>query len=142
MLNRCLLDHAYSLPQKSQDPNISSSDSDASSEDEEGEEEEGEEDDTEDPTGAKALIAESRKAAGDKARVERKAKRKAEKAESERLAEERRKKHVKLNKLTSISGCSGGGHAREEKRCYGCGQPGHERRDCPRSANQRSYGRQ
>jgi len=135
-----VLDHAYSFAQKSQDPDISSSDSEGSSEDGE-QDEEDEDDNTEDPTGAKAMIAESRKAAGDKARVERKAKRKAEKAESERLAEERRKKHVKLNKLTSISGGSGGTHAREEKRCYGCGQPGHERRDCPRSAAQRSYGR-
>ena len=136
-----MLDHAYSFAQKSQNPDVSSSDSGDSSEDE-AEEHNDDDDDAEDRTGAKALIAESRKAAGDKARIERKAKRKAEKAESERLAEERRKKHVKLNKLTSISGGSGGTPAREEKRCYGCGQPGHERRDCPRAATQRSYGRQ
>ena len=53
------------------------------------------------------MIASSRKEAGDKARAERKAKRKAEKAESERLADDRRKKQVKLNKLTSISGSGG-----------------------------------
>ncbi|KAF2769734.1 hypothetical protein EJ03DRAFT_336009 [Teratosphaeria nubilosa] len=111
--------------EKQQNPDMSSSDSDSDSDDQSSAEEDGEDD----PTGANALIRQARKEAGDKARAQRKAK-KEEKAEAARLAEERRKKHVKLNKLTSISGNTG---ASNEPACHTCGQRGHLKRDCPRA---------
>ena len=77
------------------------------------------------------MIVQSRKEAGEKARAERKAKRKAEKAESARLAEERRKKHVKLNALISISGRS---PSNQDIRCYRCGGKGHLQKNCPQSS--------
>ncbi|KAH9831092.1 zinc finger protein [Teratosphaeria destructans] len=82
--------------EKQNNPDMSSSDSDSDSDDGSSEEEDGEDD----PTGANALIKQARKEAGNKARAQRKAQKKEEKAEAARLAEERRKKHVKLNKLT------------------------------------------
>lgn len=124
--------------EKQQNPDMSSSDSESESEkDEEGD---GDEDLSDDPTGAKALIAQTRKEAAEKARQERSAKRKAAKAESLRLAEERRKKQVKLNGLTSISG-GGGTPPGKSFTCHRCGQKGHIQRDCPQSANQSSKGR-
>lgn len=112
--------------------------SESSSDDEEEEDEE-----EDDPTGAAALIAETRRAAAEKARAERKAKRKADDSEGKRMAEERRKKHVKLNQLRSISGSGGGsgsplsrgrvsGDGKEDRACFRCGEKGHEKRDCPR----------
>lgn len=101
----------------------------------------GEEDEEDDPTGAAALIAQERKAAGEKARAERKAKRKADESEARRMADERRKKHVKLNQLSSISGGGSGsplsrgrvsGAGKEDRACFKCGEKGHEKRDCPR----------
>jgi hypothetical protein len=118
--------------QKQHNPDLSSgSDSDDSAS--------GDEDDdpSDDPTGAKELIRQSRKEAGDKARSERKAKKQAEKAESLRMADERRKKQVKLNKLTSISnggGSSSGSPNHKDMTCHQCGQKGHIQRDCPQSA--------
>ena len=103
------------------------SDSSASSESGDGD------DDEDDPTGAKALIKQSRKEAGDKARAERKAKRKAEKTESLRLAEDRRKKKVKLNQLDSISGAGGSKTTSYERNmvCHQCGEKGHPKAKCP-----------
>ena len=124
--------------QKQHDPNVSSSDSESDSASSGDEEEEG---DSDDPTGASAMIAQSRKEAGEKARAERRAKRKADKAEAERMAEERRKKHVKLNQLSSISG--GGGTptrtpSHRDMTCFKCGKKGHGQRECPQSSQQRS----
>lgn len=95
------------------------------------------EDEGEDATGASALIKQARKEATEKARTERRAKRKADEAETRRLAEERRKKHVKLNNLSSISGGGGTpsrsrGAGRDDMVCFKCGDKGHAKRDCPR----------
>ena len=124
--------------QKQQDPDASSSDSGSDSASSESEEDEEESDD---PSGAKALITQSRKEAGEKARAERRAQRKADKAEAARMAEERRKKHVKLNQLSSISG-GGGAPTRspshKDMTCFKCGKKGHGQRECPQSSQQRS----
>lgn len=109
-------------------PDESSDSEDTSSSD-------GEDDD--DP--AAQLIRAERKEAAAQAREKRRAKRKAEKAESDRLATERRKKEVRLNKLTSISG---GGGSKSASRsgastpsrditCYKCGKQGHTKALCP-----------
>ncbi|KAK5166444.1 uncharacterized protein LTR77_007987 [Saxophila tyrrhenica] len=101
----------------------------------ESEDEDEEESDEDDPTGSAAMIAQSRREAGDKARAERKAKRKAEQEEAEVMAGERRKKQIKLNSNPqSIS--SGGGKLRAgggntDQACFKCGQKGHLKRDCP-----------
>ena len=89
------------------------------------------------------MITQSRRELGDKAREERKAKRKAENAECARLAEERRRKHVKLNQLTSISGGGGMGtpsraSSAKDMICFRCGEKGHLQKDCPHSSQQRS----
>lgn len=124
------VDHAYSFTQKKQGHNRSSS---ASASDSDSSESEEQEDDSDDPSGAKAMIAQSRKEAGEKARAERKAKRSAEKAEATRMAEERRKKHVKLNQISSIS--TGGvtptrTSSHKEMICHKCGKKGHAQGDC------------
>ncbi|KAK5119843.1 hypothetical protein LTR85_007169 [Meristemomyces frigidus] len=124
--------------EKQQNPDLSS---DSTSDDSESdpEAENGGDDDVEDDlTGANALITASRKEAGEAARRERRTKRKAEKAEALRLADERRKKHVKLNQLTSISGNTGGSPSTKEITCHSCGKKGHIQRDCPRPSQQRS----
>ncbi|KAK3714799.1 hypothetical protein LTR37_007534 [Vermiconidia calcicola] len=124
--------------EKQQNEDVSS-DSESSSESPDDEEDE---DDSDDPIGAKAMIAQTRKEAGDKARVERKAKRKAEKAEAGRMADERRKKHVKLNHLSSISGGGGGGPSPSRSQnnsdmiCYKCGKKGHGKWECSQSPQQ------
>ena len=95
---------------------------------------------SDDPTGAKAMIAQSRKDAGDKARAERKAKRKAEKENASRMADERRKKVVRLNKLDSISGgktTSARSPSHKDITCFKCGKKGHAKRDCPEESQSR-----
>ena len=84
------------------------------------------------------MITQSRKEAGEKARAERKAKRKADQVETARMAEERRKKHVKLNELSSISGASTPSKSSPSKdmTCFKCGKKGHIQRDCPKSSQQ------
>ena len=86
----------------------------------------------EDPTGANALIRASRQEAVQRAKAELKAKKRAEKAESVRLAEARKKKEVKLNTRTSLTG-------RQEpvRACHKCGELDHLQKDCPQ--NKRSY---
>lgn len=68
-----------------------------------------------------------------KLKAERKAKRKAEKAELLRLAEIRKKKDVKLNNLTSISG----GSAASKGPCHKCGETGHFQADCSKGKRSR-----
>jgi biotin synthase-like enzyme len=77
------------------------------------------------------LIKAAQEVAAEKLKAERKAKRKEEKAELLRLAERRKKKEIKLNKLTSISG-----HGSQES-CYRCGQVGHFIADCPKRGRSR-----
>lgn len=110
---------------------MSSSDSDSAESEDSKDDRDDDEDDEDDPTGAKALITQARKEAGDKARAERKAKKKAEKADAEKMAQDRRNKHVKLNGLTSISGVSGNGPSVKNVTCHKCGKKGHIQRECP-----------
>ncbi|KAK5133897.1 hypothetical protein LTR08_007126 [Meristemomyces frigidus] len=115
--------------EKQQNPDLSS---DSASEGSEFDEDEDEDDD---PTGAGAMIAQSRREAGEKARTERRAKRKAEKADALSLADDRRQKHVNLNRLTSISGNTGGGApSARDMTCHKCGKKGHIQRDCPKAS--------
>lgn len=102
----------------------SSSDSDSESE----------EDEEDDPTGAKALIKQSRKEAGDRARAERKAQRKVESKEAARLAKTRREKEVNLNKVTSISGSGKPSPSAASMTCHNCGKKGHIKAQCPESS--------
>jgi len=87
-----------------------------------------EDDEDDDPLGE--MLREERRTASTRAREERREKKRREQAELERLAHERRKKDVKLNKITSISG---GGNAGSPTgiTCFACGQKGHTRKDCP-----------
>lgn len=115
--------------------------SDSDDDDSESDEADSEDDDEDDPTGAKALITASRKEAGEAARKERKTKKKADKAEALRLADERRKKHVKLNQLTSISGNTGGSPSAKEITCHNRGKKGHIQRECPQPSRQQQQSR-
>ena len=83
--------------------------------------------DSDDPNGTDSLVKAAREEAARKLKVERKAKRKAEKAELTRFAERRKKKDVKLNKLTSISV----GNSRPMQACFSCGREGHVKANCP-----------
>lgn len=74
----------------------------------------------------------AREEAAQKLKAERKAKRKAEKAESLRLAEKRKKKDVKLNQLTSISGGNAKGKTQTNQTCFKCGLVGHMKAECPK----------
>lgn len=121
------------------------SDDDSSDEDGDGDDDE---DLSDDPTGAKALIAEGKREAAAKARAVRKAKRKEERAEAARVAEERRRRTVNLNRLSGISaansgGGGGGGGAAKAKAmvCHQCGKKGHARRDCSSGGGERGRAR-
>jgi hypothetical protein len=138
------LGEAHSRPQKPQSTKRAASDSSSESEDEDVDSEE-EEDDDDDPTAA--LIRQSRKAASEKARADRKAKKHAAQAESQRLAETRRKKEIKLNRVSSISSAGSGGAGRgplanarpressstDQRGCFSCGEKGHKSSECPQS---------
>nr|OQO28716.1 hypothetical protein B0A51_02959 [Rachicladosporium sp. CCFEE 5018] len=90
------------------------------------------EDDSDDPSGAKALIRQAQREAGDRARAVRKAQKKADAAESARLAELRRHKAVDLNRVTSISGTGAPpSKSNAAMECFKCGKKGHAKRDCP-----------
>ena len=92
------------------------------------------------------MIREQRREAAAKLRKERKDKKKAELAELDRLAKERRKKELKLNRMSGGGISSGGqssnsgarGHMSDVE-CHQCGQKGHMRKDCPQK-NGRSPG--
>lgn len=114
--------------QRYQDPLIEdSSDSESDENDQSQNESKDSEDD--DPDGTNALIKAAQGEAAAMLKAERKAKRKEEKAELLRLAEKRKKKDIRLNKLTSIS--------RSNESCYRCGQVGHFIADCPKRARNR-----
>lgn len=85
----------------------------------------------EDDDPAAKMIREARKEAARKKREEKKKRAKTEKAQQ--LAEERRKKkpQVKLNTLTSISNSGSGLPNTANMQCFGCGQKGHAKKDCP-----------
>ncbi|KAK3113500.1 hypothetical protein LTR53_009142 [Teratosphaeriaceae sp. CCFEE 6253] len=94
-------------------------------------------DESDDPTGVKALIAQSRKEAGDEARAARNLKKQSNKAEALRLAEDRRKKHVNLNNLTSISNSNGSAQSSAaDKACHRCGEKGHLSYACPQKGRE------
>ncbi|TKA81611.1 hypothetical protein B0A55_03554 [Friedmanniomyces simplex] len=119
--------------QRNPDASSSASESDASRS---GDEDENE-DESDDPTGAKAFIAQSRKEASEKVRAERKAKKHTDQAEALRLADERRHKQVNLNNMTSISNPRSGGKDRggaQHMICHQCGQKGHLKNECPQRA--------
>lgn len=84
---------------------------------------------------------EAEKEAVEKLKAERKAKKRAAKEEAKRLAEERKKKVVKLNQLSSISG-TGGSDFRQSSGsagpCYKCGGRGHIAMYCPDQKHDRS----
>lgn len=94
-------------------------------------------DESDDPTGAKAMISQSRRQAGEKAREERRAKRVAQVSDIQQLAGERRQKQVNLNRLTSISGGGGSSGGRGDFTCHLCGKKGHVKRDCLQESQQR-----
>lgn len=93
--------------------------------------------DEDDP--AAQLIRAERKAAAAKVRERLRTERKEKRAELDRLAEGRRKKEVKLNKLTSISGGRGLGSRpgnstpTKDMQCFRCGKMGHMKAQCPQS---------
>lgn len=80
--------------------------------------------DDSDPT--QILIKSGRDEAAKQLKAERKAKKMAEKAQSLRLAAKRKKKDIKLNRLTSISG----GSNRAKQTCHRCGEVGHIQAEC------------
>jgi len=75
------------------------------------------------------MIRASRRQAVELAKAERKAKRKAEKSKSAKMAKERKKKEIKLNTLTSISGSESVGNS--NRSCFTCGSGDHFRSECP-----------
>ncbi|KAK4997489.1 hypothetical protein LTR66_003097 [Elasticomyces elasticus] len=107
--------------------NLVSSGSASSASDSEDDEEE------DDPTGAQALIRQSRKEASEKARAERKAKGKAAKEESLRLAEKRRSRGINQNEISSISNAGASSII-----CHECGEKGHTKKACPTRQGQQS----
>ncbi|KAF2841156.1 hypothetical protein M501DRAFT_989710 [Patellaria atrata CBS 101060] len=126
------------LEKKQYRASSSSSSSDSESDGEESEEDDGEEGET---TGS-GLVKRAHTEVGEKLRAERKAKKKAAKAEIEKMADARRKKEIKLNTLTSISGHShiprvplSGSTTNME--CYGCGKRGHRKANCPQRGTRR-----
>lgn len=120
--------------QKLQDPDASS-DSDSDEDEDEAEAEESEFDE-DDPTSQ--LLKTARDDAARELKAQRKAKRKAEKAELLRLAEKRKKKDVKLNQLTSISGGNAASKGASKGPCHKCGEVGHFIAECPKGKRGRA----
>ncbi|GAB7356833.1 hypothetical protein MBLNU459_g7709t1 [Dothideomycetes sp. NU459] len=124
--------------ERQQNPDLSSSssssdDADDDSDDDSQDSDRGPDAD-DDPSGTRSMIHQMRKDAADRIRSERKAARQAGKAELARLAAERRNKEVNLNKLGGISNGGKSSSNNSPMQCYGCGQRGHKRQDCPSSA--------
>ncbi|KAK4964897.1 hypothetical protein LTR28_003567 [Elasticomyces elasticus] len=115
--------------EKQQNPDLSSSSSGSASSASDSEDDEEEDD----PTGAQALIRQSRKEASEKARAERKAKGKAAKEESLRLAEKRRSRGINQNEISSISNAGASSII-----CHECGEKGHTKKACPTRQGQQS----
>ena len=81
---------------------------------------------------ASTLIEAARNGASRQLKEERRTQRQATKAEAMELARERNKKHVRLNKLTSISGSgTSKGASNPNVECYNCGTKGHTAKLCP-----------
>jgi hypothetical protein len=115
-------------------------DDDEDDDDSEEDEGEGAANDGGDATGVDALIAKGQRAAAERVRAERKAKRKAENAGLHQMGEERRKKEIKLNRLSGISSGGGGGGGSSgsnasNSTCFTCGTKGHMKKDCPKASN-------
>lgn len=122
--------------QRLQDPGASSDSGSDSDEDEDEAEAEESEFDENDPTSQ--LMKTVRDEAARELKAQRKAKRKAEKAELLRLAEKRKKKEVKLNRLTSISGGSAASKGASKGPCHKCGEVGHFVAECPKGKRGRA----
>ena len=106
--------------------------SSSSSEDDEGSAPEDEEE-GDDVDANRASLSQLIHSAKNASKAERKAARKAEKAAKKKeIVEKEVRKKVKLSKLTSISGTSGGGKDKDrEVECFSCREKGHRKAECP-----------
>ena len=106
--------------------------SSSSSEDDEGTAPEGE-DEGDDVDANRASLSQLIHSAKNASKAERKAARNAEKAAKKKeIVEKEVRKKVKLSKLTSISGTSGGGKDKDKDvECFSCGEKGHRKAECP-----------
>ena len=78
-------------------------------------------------------------------RLGKKQQKKVRPVERARFAEKGRRKEVKLNKLSAISGMGGSaaklGTAKGDRECYQCHKRGHEARECPQGGRRKHESR-